>query len=573
MDHSMTMSVDHGPVESDEALVEHVLKALVERGALTSQALERGRRAAIESGERQDRVLNKLGLVPDTMLAESWSAVTGLRIASIDEYPKGALFSDTLSLPFLAHAQAIPIGADEDTLTLAVVDPLDGFSPAAIEEKTGLRVVRVLARPGDFTAAFARLYQSESAESEPDDNVDIGSGLYLDVERLRDLASDAPVIKVVHRLIERAIESKASDLHISGTRTGVRIRYRVDGLLQDAEAPQPHLHAAIISRLKIMAGLDIAERRLPQDGRIRVPWRGREIDLRISTMPHLNGEGAVLRVLDRSNVTLDFETLGLSQTIIQSLRQVLSQTHGLLLVTGPTGSGKTTTLYAALESIAAPELNVVTVEDPIEYQLDGVNQIQVNKKIGLDFAGTLRAVLRQDPDVIMVGEIRDSETAAVANQAALTGHLVLATLHTNNAVAALPRLIDMGIEPYILASTVRASMAQRLARRLCQCCREPHPIEPFFRDLWGTRLKSDIGFRATGCSACGGSGYAGRVAVAEFVPMTETLRSHLVRRADEAVLSQDAQASGFQTMLDDGLSKVSEGLIDIRELVRIIGST
>ncbi|MEE1611411.1 GspE/PulE family protein [Microvirga sp. CF3016] len=569
----MTDSADHALVESDEALVKRVLKLLIERGALTSQALERGRHVAAESGERQDQVLNKLGLVSDTALAEAWSSVSGLRIVSIDEYPKEALFTDTLSGIFLSHAMAIPIDAGEATVSLAVVDPLDRFSPAAIEEKTGLRVVRHLARPGDFAAAFARLYQTGRDEPEPEDHADIGSGLYLDVEKLRDLASDAPVIRTVHRLIDQAIERKASDLHISGTRTGVRIRYRIDGLLHDAEAPPPQFHAAIISRLKIMAGLDIAERRLPQDGRIRVPWRGREIDLRVSTMPHLNGESAVLRVLDRSNVVLKFEALGLSPPIIAAIGQVLSQTHGLLLVTGPTGSGKTTTLYTALEAITSPELNVVTVEDPIEYQLDGVNQIQVNKKIGLDFASALRAVLRQDPDIIMVGEIRDAETAAVANQAALTGHLVLATLHTNNAVAALPRLVDMGIEPYLLASTVRASMAQRLARRLCQSCREPHPIEPFFQDLWGARLKSGVGFRSPGCSACGGSGFAGRVAVAEFVPMTDSFRSHLLRRADEATLSRSAQAEGFETMLDDGLAKVAEGLIDIHELVRVLGGT
>ncbi|KAB0264669.1 GspE/PulE family protein [Microvirga brassicacearum] len=569
----MTGEIDQAFPEAEEALVERVLKALTERAALTPQALERGRRAATESGERHDRVLNKLGLVPDAALTDAWSTVTGLRIAAVDEYPTEALLTETLPVAFLAHAQAIPIRVNDATLHLAVVDPLDRFSPAAIKEKTGLDVIRLLARPGDFTTAFARLYHSAAAEPESQDGIDVGSGLYLDVERLRDLASDAPVIRMVHRLIDQAIERKASDLHISGTRTGVRVRYRIDGLLHDAETPPPHLHAAIISRLKIMAGLDIAERRLPQDGRIRVPWRGREIDLRVSTMPHLNGEGAVLRVLDRSNVALDFATVGLSPPIIKSLRQVLSQTHGLLLVTGPTGSGKTTTLYAALESIAAPELNVVTVEDPVEYQLDGINQIQVSKKIGLDFAGALRAVLRQDPDVIMVGEIRDSETAAVANQAALTGHLVLATLHTNNAVAALPRLVDMGIEPYLLASTVRASMAQRLARRLCQACREPHPIDPFFRDIWGERLKSDICFRSAGCSACGGTGHAGRIAIAEFVPMTASFRSHLLRRSDEATLSEDAQAGGFETMLDDGLAKVAAGLIDVHELVRIIGST
>jgi general secretion pathway protein E len=569
----MTAVPDRTSPETDGALVERVLEGLVGRGVLTPQALERGRRAAAESGERQDRVLNKLGLVPDAALAQIWSDITGLKIADAAEYPRQALLNELLPSGFLSHAQALPIRVEGETLVLAVVDPLDWFSPKAIEEKTGLKVARLLARPGDFAAAFSRLYRSSVGKPEDEHGIDVGSGLHSDVERLRDLASDAPVIRTVHRLIEQAIERKASDLHISGTRTGMRIRYRIDGILQDAETPPAHLHPAIISRLKIMAGLDIAERRLPQDGRIRVPWRGREVDLRISTMPHLNGEGAVLRVLDRSNVRLDFEALGLSGAIVTLLRQVLSQTHGLLLVTGPTGSGKTTTLYTALEAIASPDLNVVTVEDPIEYQLEGVNQIQVNRKIGLDFAGALRAVLRQDPDVIMVGEIRDGETAAVANQAALTGHLVLATLHTNNAVAALPRLIDMGVEPYLLASTVRASMAQRLARRLCPSCREPHPIEPFLRELWKGRLKSDTGFRSKGCAACGGSGHAGRVAIAEFVPMTGSFRSHLLRQADEAALSEEARSCGFGNMLDDGLEKVAAGLVGIDELVRVIGST
>ncbi|WP_112664636.1 GspE/PulE family protein [Microvirga flavescens] len=568
----MTAVLDQFSHEADDVLVERVLNALVTRGVLTVQALERGRRAAVESGERHDRALNKLGLVPDTALAEAWSAVTGLRIVTIDDYPEEALLTETLPVPFLDHAKAMPIRVDGETLHLAMVDPLDRFTPAAIEEKASLTVIPFLARPGDFAAAFARLYHSSADQGDIEQGLDVGSGLYLDVERLRDLASDAPVIRIVNRLIDQAIERKASDLHISGTRTGVRIRYRIDGILQDAETPPAHLHAAIISRLKIMAGLDIAERRLPQDGRMRVPWRGREIDLRVSTMPHLNGEGAVLRVLDRSNIRLDFEDLGLSPLLIGLLRHVLSQTHGLLLVTGPTGSGKTTTLYAALEAIASPELNVVTVEDPIEYQLGGVNQIQVNRKIGLDFASTLRAVLRQDPDVIMVGEIRDGETAAVANQAALTGHLVLATLHTNNALAALPRLIDMGVEPYLLASTVRASMAQRLARRLCQSCREPQPITPFFQDLWGSRLKSEFCFHSVGCASCGGLGHAGRVAIAEFMPMTASFRSHLLRQADETTLSREAQSEGFETMLDDGLAKVAAGLIGMDELVRIIGS-
>lgn len=557
----------------DDLLIERVLSVLIEKEALSHQALERGRRVAAESGERPDRVLNKLGLVADAALAEVWSAVTGLKIAAIEDFPARALLTEALPVPFLNHAQAMPLSIADGQLVLAVVDPLDHFSPAAIEEKTGLKVTRFLARPGDFAAAFDRLYQSSLEQPDPGELADVGSGLYLDIERLRDLASDAPVIKMVHRIIDQAIDQKASDIHISGTRTGVRVRFRIDGVLRDVETPPAHFHSAIISRLKIMAGLDIAERRLPQDGRIRVPWRGREIDLRVATMPHLNGEGAVLRILDRSGIALDYDALGLSQAVIESLRSVLSHTHGLLLVTGPTGSGKTTTLYAALQTVAAPELNVVTVEDPIEYQLEGVNQIQVNRKTGLDFASALRAVLRQDPDVIMVGEIRDGETASVAIQAALTGHLVLATLHTNSAMAALPRLIDMGIEPYLLASTVRASMAQRLARRLCLQCREPEMVKPFYRDLWGSRLRSEVAFRSRGCPACNGVGYTGRVAVTEFAPMVEALRSCVLKQADEATLLQSAQAAGFTTMLDDGLQKVAAGVISMDELIRVIGVT
>lgn len=557
----------------DDPLIERVLSALMEKGALSAQALERGRRVAAESDERPDQVLNKLGLVADSVLTEAWSEVTELGIAAVEDYPEKVLLPEELPATFLNHAQALPLRIAEENLLLAIVDPLDGFGPAAIAEKTGLKVTRILARPGDFAAAFDRLYRSESEQVQSDDSVDIGSGLYLDIERLRDLASDAPVIKIVHRIIDQAIDQKASDIHITGTRTGVRVRFRVDGVLRDIEPPPAHFHAAIISRLKIMAGLDIAERRLPQDGRIRVPWRGREIDLRVATMPHLNGEGAVLRILDRSSVALDFDALGLSEAVIGAIRRVLSHTHGLLLVTGPTGSGKTTTLYAALRAIAAPELNVVTVEDPIEYQLEGVNQIQVQRKTGFDFAGALRAVLRQDPDVIMVGEIRDDETAAVAVQAALTGHLVLATLHTNSAMAALPRLIDMGVEPYLLASTVKASMAQRLARRLCMQCRESETIEALYRDLWGKRLKSEHAFRSRGCSACNGTGTMGRVAVAEFAPMGDVLQSGVLKQADESTLLQIAQAGGFTTMLDDGLAKVAAGVISTDELIRVIGVT
>lgn len=558
----------------DDAAIAAVIKHLLEYGNLTAQGLQRGRRAAEQSDERLDRVLNKLGLVSDDDLVEAWSQVTDLAVVDPSAYPAVPVLAEALTRAFLAHAGAIPLRVADGTVVLAILDGLDRFTPAAVRAKTGLSVVCQLAKPGEFAAAFARLYASEARGNDSSDPIYQGdAAVSLDVERLRDLASDAPVVRIVNTLIDRAIETGASDLHISAGRDSLRVRYRRDGVLRDVEPPPAQFHAAIMSRLKIMAGLDIAERRLPQDGRIRIAWRGREIDLRIATMPHLHGEGAVLRVLDRSAVRLDFEAIGLSPALIQELQTILSVPHGIFLVTGPTGSGKTTTLYAALRSIMSAERNIITVEDPVEYHLDGVNQIQVSRKIGLDFAGALRAVLRQDPDVIMVGEIRDRETAAVANQAALTGHLVLATVHTNTAVAALPRLVDMGIEPYLLASTIRGTMAQRLVRRLCVHCRRPRKLEAWHKALWGHRpLPSDHCYEPVGCSACQGTGYAGRLAVAELVQITDVLRAKLLGKADEADMSEAARQAGFPTLLDDGLNKVAAGLTSTNEVLRVIGS-
>ncbi|NIX78431.1 GspE/PulE family protein [Microvirga terricola] len=561
-------------LEKPAQAVETVIRILIDDEVLTTQALARGRRAAEQSLERLDLVLNKLGLVSDHALAAAWSAVTGLPIAEPTAYPPHVLLGETLEPGFLAHARALPLKVDGDRLELAVVDAVDHFTPAAIAAKTGLSVSCKLARPGEFSAAFERLYGAVGSADSDEISLGADAALTHDVERLRDLASDAPVVRMVNGLIDRAIEVGASDLHISAARAGLRVRYRIDGILRDVEPPPGQFHAAVISRLKIMAGLDIAERRLPQDGRIRIAWRGREIDLRIATMPHLNGEGAVLRVLDRSAVSLDFEALGFSASLIASFHRILSEPHGIFLVTGPTGSGKTTTLYAALQAIASPERNIVTVEDPTEYQLEGVNQIQVNRKIGLDFASALRAVLRQDPDVIMVGEIRDRETAIVANQAALTGHLVLATVHTNTAVAALPRLVDMGVEPYLLASTIKGSMAQRLVRRLCPHCRRSARPEPWHQGLWRGRSTSlQTCHYAVGCERCQGTGYIGRIAIAESMPMTDAIKGKLLEKADERELAATAQSAGMMSMVEDGLSKVAAGLTSVDELLRAVGAS
>jgi general secretion pathway protein E len=559
-------------VEPHDVHLDAVLERLVSVGSLTVQDLERGRRAGLGEGDRLDLILNKLGLVSDDALTEAWASLLKLTIVEVTDYPEKPVLAEALSYDFLSHAQVMPIRIEGNLLTLAVVDPLDRFSPKAVAAKTGLSIKCHLARSGEFMNALARLYD-DGIEKDLEKTFGNGAPLADDIERLKDLASDAPVIRIVNGLIDRAIESRASDLHIVATRTGSRVRYRVDGILIDGDIPPSGLHAAIVSRLKIMAGLDIAERRLPQDGRIRIPWRGREIDLRVATMPHIDGEGLVLRVLDRSAVNLDFGALGLSQPVRDAIAHVLSAPHGLFLVSGPTGSGKTTTLYAALKAVMRPELNVITVEDPVEHRLDGVGQIQIHRRIGFDFAAALRAVLRQDPDVIMVGEIRDRETAAVANQAALTGHLVLATIHTNTALAALPRLVDMDVEPYLLASTLRGAMAQRLVRRLCPHCRtdeaalvETSGISSIGRDQ---RLKIRS-FCAVGCAACKGTGYSGRIAIAEVLVMSEPVRDGLLRGYSESELMEAALTSGFVPMIDDGIAKVEEGITTLDEVLRVV---
>lgn len=556
----------------DDAHLSAVLERLVSAGSLTLQDLERGRRADLGAGERLDLILNKLGLVSDDALTEAWASQLNLTVVGEADYPEQPVLPDALGYEFLSHAQIMSLAVNGSSLTLAVVDPLDRVSPKAVAARTGLSIECRLARSGEFMNALTRLY-GDGIGTDLERILSEDAPLADDIERLKDLASDAPVIRIVSNLIDRAIESRASDLHIVATRTGSRVRYRVDGVLIDGDATPSGLHAAIVSRLKIMAGLDIAERRLPQDGRIRIPWRGREVDLRVATMPQVDGEGLVLRVLDRSAVNLNFDALGLSQPVRGAISHVLSAPHGLFLVSGPTGSGKTTTLYAALKAVMRPELNVITVEDPVEHRLEGVSQVQIHRRIGFDFAAALRAVLRHDPDVIMVGEIRDRETAAVANQAALTGHLVLATIHTNTAVAALPRLIDMDVEPYLLASTLRGAMAQRLVRRLCPHCRKHEAtsidisgIPAIMRDR-RSRLRS---FHAVGCSICKGTGYSGRIAIAEVLVMSEPVRNGLLRGQSEAELTEAAMEAGFMPIIDDGIAKVEEGVTTLEEVLRVV---
>ena len=553
---------------------------LLARGALDNRTLDRARRVAADTGGRLDRVLTQLGMVSERDLAEALAELVGSVLISPADYPEAPLFVDRLKPKFLHKARALPIADTPDNVILAMADPLDGFVSGSIAAALGRPVAIAVAVPIEFEAAFNRLYpESESGQggAHSGDIVSDAEPSEVDTERLKDLASEAPVIRLVNQLIARAVETGASDVHIEPFEDRLRIRYRYDGALHEAEPPPARLRAAVVSRVKIMSRLDIAERRLPQDGRIRLSVRGQEVDFRVSTIPSLNGESVVLRVLDRTAVEFDFVKLGLPDDVRQALERVFDLPNGMVLVTGPTGSGKTTTLYTGLLKLNSTVRNIITVEDPVEYQLAGINQIQVKPQIGLNFATLLRSILRHDPDVIMIGEIRDLETAQIAVQAALTGHLVLSTVHTNSAAATVTRLRDMGVEDYLLSATLKGVLAQRLVRRLCPKCKIPEPAAPIMIERFGLDRLVPPGqeislYRSAGCPECRDTGYRGRRAIAELLVPTQEIDRLIFQRADQGAIERAAVADGMRPIFDAGLLAVIEGDTTIEEVVRCIRS-
>ncbi|MGB2680279.1 MAG: type II secretion system ATPase GspE [Candidatus Competibacter sp.] len=549
---------------------------LVAHQKLAAADLQRAQRVRESTGEGLDTLLVKLGLVSERDLAEAVAARLELPLVKPVDYPEMPVTNGGISSRFLKESRVIPLFEDDQGLTVAMANPTDDYVLSALRLATGKAITPRVAIPTELEIAFERLYGSgRSAMGQIVDSIGLADDLTDEeqIQHLKDLASEAPVIRLVNLMIARAVESRASDIHIEPFENRLKVRYRVDGVLREVESPPSRLSAAVISRIKIMAKLNIAERRLPQDGRIQLRAQGKEIDLRVSTVPILWGESVVMRILDKASMVLDFPTLGFSPRTLERFLEILHMPHGIILVTGPTGSGKTTTLYTALQTINTPERKILTVEDPVEYQLEGVNQIQVKPQINLTFANALRAIVRQDPDVIMIGEMRDLETAGIAVQSALTGHLVLSTLHTNDAAGSVTRLLDMGVDDYLLTSTINGVLAQRLVRLLCTRCRQPYQALPeLVKEMRLNRFSAapDITlYKPIGCEHCGGTGYRGRAAIMEFLVMSDPLRRLVLKHADAGDLQDTAQQEGMDTMYEDGLRKAVDGVTTIEEVLRV----
>jgi general secretion pathway protein E len=533
---------------------------LVDGGKLKRSELYQMQEVSQTRAEALGVALVKFGILSEGHLAEALAELTGLTVTPVQDYARIESLPEQLPLRFLKSAFAVPLEISDGTLVLAMAEPRDLDTIHSISVTVGLRVEPRIGLYSHIQNCLDDLLLREAGPETGEaagDVEDFGADDLLDdVSHLRELASEAPTIQTVNRILQEAISVGASDIHFEPNSEGLRVRYRVDGALRFGETLPLAAAAAINSRVKIMAKLDIAEHRLPQDGRIQIKIAGRDINIRVSTVPILYGESIVIRILDKSRVIYDFDFLGLDADTLARFQHILTNPTGIFLVTGPTGSGKSTTLYTGLSQINSIEKKIITVEDPIEYQMEGVNQIAVHNKIGLTFANVLKTILRQDPDIIMVGEMRDAETARIAVQAALTGHLVLSTLHTNDAVSGITRLLDMGVEDYLVTSTVNAVFAQRLVRKLCTHCKAPHQ----------ERADEMI---ASGCEHCGNTGYRGRIMIYELFEIDESIRKLILAQAGTDELREQARALGMTTMYECGMRLAAEGVTSRAEVLRV----
>jgi general secretion pathway protein E len=552
-----------------------VVHALVNQKFISKTDIKRVEKVRAESTDERTSLeyLVGLGLVSDQDLALTIATTLNLQRLESADLGHAAEAPVTVSYRFLKQHCVVPVTMPENRVVVAMLDPCQGDVVDGLRLCFGPDLGRAVATRSDIERAIEQHYGTETTtdESAPDDEDDLAD---LDVEQLKDMASEAPVIRLVNQLLQQASEASASDIHIEPFEGQLKVRYRIDGVLHDSDSPPQSLAAAIVSRIKIMAKLNIAERRLPQDGRTKLRIQGSDIDARVSTIPTMHGESVVLRLLNRGDVKLDLGSLGFSESTRESFLDLLRQPNGMILVTGPTGSGKTTTLYTAIDLLNTEQRKIITAEDPVEYQMEGVNQIQVKPAIGLTFSQVLRSIVRQDPDVILVGEMRDIETARICVQSALTGHLVLSTLHTNSAASSVARLMEMGIEEYLLTSTLNGVLSQRLVRKLCNHCKEPYSPTRDVVDELGLREVAEcddiVLHRPVGCDSCNDTGYRGRLSILELLTMNDEVRALVSSRSDSRQIEKAAIQGGMRTIYHDGCVKALAGTTSMDEVLRVI---
>lgn len=557
---------------------------LLSKNIVSEDQLKKGLEEQIRSGGRLGSTLINMGIINEDQLVTFLSQQYDAPAIKLSDYS-----IDPSIIKFIPHDVALkyhifPVAKVGATITIAMSDPSNVFAIDDIKFMTGYNVEPVVASESAIKNAINQYYgESDALQTAMDSikNMGLGdAGLDLiheaeeevDIGELKQAVENAPVVKLVNAILSEAIDRGSSDIHIEPYEKNFRVRYRIDGMLYDIMQPPPKLKAALSSRLKIMAELDIAERRLPQDGRIKLKIRGKPVDLRVSTLPTLFGEKIVMRILDRSNLNLDLTTLGFEEKALENFNEAISSPYGMVLVTGPTGSGKTTTLYSALSTINTIDVNIMTVEDPVEYNLHGINQVHVKEEIGLTFAAALRSFLRQDPDIIMVGEIRDFETAEIAVKAALTGHLVLSTLHTNDAPSTISRLLNMGVEPFLVSASVLLILAQRLCRKVCEKCKEEEdiPVPALVKIGFSPEEAKTIRcFKGKGCSNCNDTGYKGRIALYEVMPVKEEIKELILEGASAAEIKSTAVRLGMRTLRMSGLVKLKEGVTSVEEVLRV----
>ncbi len=577
---------------------------LIEKGIITQDQLQKAQQVQKETTQSLREVLADLGLVDRQILYKTAAEAMGVEFYDLAVRDFDTSVAVLLPRDLAQRYRAIPIGRGEGTIRVAMADPDDVIAGDDLRQHLQTAIEPLLADPVEIDRAIEKAFASTPAAETAGMGTASMAGIDMDsltqsvrdsgilgvqaeeerpgeerieTDRIADIADEAPIIKIAKVLIQRAIQERASDIHVEPYKDRVRIRYRIDGVLHDIMQLPKYVHAPLISRFKIMSNMNIAERRVPQDGRIHVRHAQQDYDLRVSVIPTTIGEKCVMRILDKQSIQVGLDQLGFSEKMLTQIHRLIQQPNGMILSTGPTGSGKTTTQYNIMTNLNSVEVNIITIEDPVEYQLDGLSQVHVNRKAGLTFAIALKYFLRQDPDIILVGEIRDLETSEIAIQAALTGHLVLSTLHTNDAPSTVTRLVDMGVEPFLISSSVIASISQRLARRICPHCKEPY--EPRRDMLLGLGIDPDapeykdvVFYHGTGCDACRGTGYRGRIGIFELMELNEEIAELIVRRASAGQIREAAIASGMTTLREDGLEKVVNGITTVEEITRVVST-